>query len=661
MRSIAILFPTRLKVIDHDFEERTKYREWLIDSGFRSHFPEKAAQDHATSPFCWFTKTEAKELASLKPDDIESYLGGHDASIEWCRNFMSPRDGVDNNENGSAMSIDGDGSMMMVDDGHSADHEYDYDLVVIGGGSGGMAASKEAASLGAKVACLDYVKPSPFGTSWGLGGTCVNVGCIPKKLFHFGSQLNEAIKLDAPSYGLQIGKNAAENNGGGGLDDEILPPVTFPRWGVARENVQNWIRSLNFKYRVRLREKEVTYLNKLATFVDPHTVEVVDKKGRKGTITSSRFLVATGGRPTALDCEGGELAISSDDIFSLEKDPGKTLCVGASYISLECAGFLHGLGFDTTVAVRSILLRGFDRQCSEKIGQYMEDSGIKFRYKVTPTKLEKTESGQIKVNFSDGSEDVFDTVLVAIGRMADTSKLGVDKVGVDVNPKNGRILGKFEQTKCPNIYAIGDVLDGTPELTPVAIQAGLLLAQRLFGRSKEQMDYVNICTTVFTPIEYACVGISEDDAIEKYGQNGIEVYHREFLPLEWSMTMSRSHHSAFAKVIVDKTPRQNVLGIHYVGPNAGEVMQGYGVAMKQGLSFKTLSDTVGIHPTNAEEIVSLTITKSSGEDAAGKCHIINWGDRISFSFPFFLTLCSNYFSWRLLRLSPSRKRFRRHC
>ena len=161
---------------------------------------------------------------------------------------------------------------------------------------------------------------------------------------------------------------------------------------------------------------------------------------------------------------------------------------------------------------------------------------------------------------------------------------------------------------------------GTPELTPVAIQAGILLAKRLFGKANEPMDYVNVCTTVFTPIEYSCVGISEDDAKAKYGEDNIEVYHREFLPLEWALSSGRSHHNSFAKVVVDKTPAENVLGIHYVGPNAGEVMQGYGTAMKCGLTFKKLTDTVGIHPTSAEEIVTLQITKRSGEDAAaGGC------------------------------------------
>jgi pyruvate/2-oxoglutarate dehydrogenase complex dihydrolipoamide dehydrogenase (E3) component len=163
-------------------------------------------------------------------------------------------------------------------------------------------------------------------------------------------------------------------------------------------------------------------------------------------------------------------------------------------------------------------------------------------------------------------------------------------------------------------------LQGSPELTPVAIQAGIYLARRLFGGMKEPMDYEKICTTVFTPIEYSCVGISEDEAIERFGEANIEVYLREFLPLEWSLSPSRSHSNGFAKVVVDKTPAENVLGIHYLGPNAGEVMQGYGVAMKQGLTFKQLTETVGIHPTSAEELVTLSVTRSSGKDAAaGGC------------------------------------------
>jgi len=584
--------------VQHEFDSRSEYRSWLVEGdGFRSKFSNNRAHGHTASPFVWFSNE-----ATTEPDvsDICDYLGGHDDTLSWCRDFCAPTD----NE-GSALSA------KMLDDGFVKDHSFDYDLVVIGGGSGGMAAAKEATNLGAKVALLDFVKPSTQGTSWGLGGTCVNVGCIPKKLMHMGSLIREGFHMDAPSFGITVGEQTG--------DDETKEPVTQHNWEVMRENVQNYIKGLNFKYRVRLREKSVTYLNKLAKFTDQNTIECTDKKGRVTKVTASRFLVAVGGRPSTLDCEGGELAVSSDDIFSLEKSPGKTLCVGASYISLECAGFLAGTGLDVTVAVRSILLRGFDRECADLIGDYMEDHGVKFKKEVLPKKLEKVNGDRIQVTFTDDSVDVFDTVLVAIGRYADTDKLGLDNVGVDVVQKNKKIPAKFEQTSCPNIYCVGDVMENCPELTPVAIKAGQFLARRLFGDSKEPMDYNSICTTVFTPIEYACVGLSEEDAAERFGAENIEVYHSSFMPLEWSLSEGRSMHNAFTKVIVDK-PEENVLGIHFVGPNAGEAMQGYGTAMKQGLTFKTLSDTVGIHPTSAEEIVTLVVTKSSGGDAsAGGC------------------------------------------
>ncbi len=428
---------------------------------------------------------------------------------------------------------------------------------------------------------------------------------------HNAAIIKETIDADSAAFGLQSLVAGAAGDAASNAQHA---------WETMRENVQNHIRSLNFKYRVNLRENSVTYLNKLGKFKDTHTLEVTDKKGVTSEITAARFLVAVGGRPTALDCEGGELAISSDDVFALEKSPGKTLCVGASYISLECAGFLAGLGYDTTVAVRSILLRGFDRECADKIGEYMEDHGVKFRSKVVPKKLEKIDGDRIQVTFSDDSQDVYDTVLVAIGRSADTEKLGLENVGIKVNERNGKIPTTHEQTTTPNIYAIGDVMEGCPELTPVAIQAGLSLSRRLFGGSKEPMDYKNICTTVFTPLEYGTVGYSEDEAIEAFGKENIEVYHKEFIPLEWSLSESRSHHQGFTKVIVDKNNNQKVLGIHFLGPVAGEVMQGYGTAMKKGITFKDLEETVGIHPTSAEEIVTLSVTKSSGADAAaGGC------------------------------------------
>jgi len=489
-------------------------------------------------------------------------------------------------------------------------HNFDYDIIVIGGGSGGLAASKEAAKLGKKVAVCDFVKPSPAGSTWGLGGTCVNVGCIPKKLMHQAALLGEAVK-DATSFGWEVEQEKLSHN-----------------WGKMVEEVQNHIGSLNWGYRVALREKSVDYLNEYAVFQDANTIKTTNKKGKEKIVTAKDFILATGGRPRYPDIPGAEFGISSDDIFSLPYNPGKVLCVGASYISLECAGFLHKLGLDTTVMVRSILLRGFDQQMAGKVGEYMENMGVNFIRECVPEKLEKIEEGspgKIKVTgkYKDGTEftDVFNTVIFAIGRDACTKSIGLDTVGVALNPKSGKVLhDEREATNVPNIFAIGDVLEDKPELTPVAIQAGKLLARRLCGVSKELTDYVNICTTVFTPLEYGCCGLSEEDAIQQYGEDGIEVYHTSFWPLEWTVA-HRPDNACYCKLIcIKKTeanPSEKVVGFHYLGPNAGEVTQGFGIALKMGATKADFDGLIGIHPTTAETFTTLSITKSSGEDASG--------------------------------------------
>ena len=606
--SLSILFPNKLQVVEHEFTSREEYREWLINSdngGFRDKVTNKVgnlrANTFTSSPFCWLANTSD----SNNVEDITDFIGGCDDTLDWCRNFAQP-------PSSSTSTNKEEEIANMVPDGHTPSHSYDYDLLILGGGSGGLAASKEAARLGARVAVLDYVKPSPAGSKWGLGGTCVNVGCIPKKLMHNAALLSEGYVKDQPHYGIGVTSEMEEQWMGMSQDNDHSSPQS---WETLKNNVQNHIRGLNFKYRVDLREKEVTYLNQLGSFINEHTVETIDKKGAKGSITFSRCLIAVGGRPTPISCEGGELAVSSDDIFSLDTDPGKVLCVGASYISLECAGFLRGIGKDVTVAVRSILLRGFDRECADLIGGHMKSEGVKFREGVVPTKLEKVDGGKIKVTFSNGESDEYDTVLGAIGRSGDTGKLGLDKVGIQVNPKNSKIAAKYEQTSTPNIYVIGDVMDGCPELTPVAIHAGKALARRLFGGSTLPMDYRNICTTVFTPLEYGTVGYSEDDAIAEFGKENLDIYHKYFVPLEWSISPSRGEHQGFCKAIVDKHTGK-VLGLHYLGPNAGEVMQGFGTAMKLGCTFEDIIETVGIHPTTAEEFTTLSITKESGEDAA---------------------------------------------
>jgi thioredoxin reductase (NADPH) len=438
---------------------------------------------------------------------------------------------------------------------------------------------------------------------------------------HQSSILGELVTSDAAKFGWVAGGAGAAADGGG----KAAPLAATHNWEIMVDQVQRYIKSLNFQYRVALRDADVKYINGLGEFSGPHSVKVTEFKGKaktpkEKTLTAARFLVATGGRPTALSCPGAEFAITSDDIFSLKTSPRKTCFVGAGYVSLECAGFLTALGCDTTVLVRSILLRGFDRECCEKIEGFMAKSGTKILKGVTPAGIEKQADGRLKVTLSDGSADVYDTVVAAVGRTADTAGLNLGAVGVEASPRNAKLDTVHEQTHVPHVYAIGDVLQGKPELTPVAIQAGVLLARRLFDGKTVTMEYSKVATAVFTPLEYGAVGLSEDEAMEKYGGTcGVEVYHQTFVPLEWSLSMEHrgtDSHPAFIKVVCNKNDCNRVLGMHYLGPNAGEVIQGYAVGLKKNICFCDLMDTVGIHPTTSEWFTTVNVTKSSGASVA---------------------------------------------
>lgn len=482
-------------------------------------------------------------------------------------------------------------------------------MVVIGGGSGGLACSKQAAKYGAKVAVLDYVSPTPIGTTWGLGGTCVNVGCIPKKLMHQAAILGESLHDSVP-----YGWNTTDS-------------ITHD-WERMRENIQSHIGSLNWNYRVQLRDKKVTYINGYGKFIDPHRLEVTMKNGKKNEITANKVVVAVGGRPKYPEISGAkEYCITSDDLFSLPYNPGKTLCVGASYVSLECAGFLHGIGNDVTVMVRSILLRGFDQQMANIIGQHMEEKGIKFIRDAVPveiTQIKPGQPGELLVRYQVGKdeykEEVYNTVLLAVGREPCTNQLGLENTSVKLS-KVKKILTNFEQSNVENIYAVGDVIDESTahgrllELTPIAIQSGQLLADRLFGNSDVKMDYNAVPTTVFTPIEYGSIGYSEEEAIEKFGKDNIEVYHQNFWPLEWTLP-KKSEKICYVKLICNKLDKERVIGFHVTGPNAGEITQGYAVAIKLRATKKDFDMTVGIHPTCSETFTTLNVTKSSGKDAS---------------------------------------------
>uniref|UniRef100_A0A8C9H1L3 Thioredoxin reductase 3 n=1 Tax=Piliocolobus tephrosceles TaxID=591936 RepID=A0A8C9H1L3_9PRIM len=271
------------------------------------------------------------------------------------------------------------------------DSAYDYDLIIVGGGSGGLSCAKEAAILGRKVMVLDFVVPSPQGTSWGLGGTCVNVGCIPKKLMHQAALLGQAL-CDSRKFGWEYDQQVKHN------------------WETLTKAIQNHISSLNWGYRLSLREKAVAYVNSYGEFVEHHKIKATNKKGQETYYTAAQFVIATGERPRYLGIQGDkEYCITSDDLFSLPYCPGKTLVVGASYVALECAGFLAGFGLDVTVMVRSILLRGFDQEMAEKVGSYMEQHGVKFLRKFIPIQqLEKGSPGKLKVlaKSTEGTETI---------------------------------------------------------------------------------------------------------------------------------------------------------------------------------------------------------------------------------------------------------------
>ncbi|CAB3369746.1 Hypothetical predicted protein [Cloeon dipterum] len=485
--------------------------------------------------------------------------------------------------------------------------EYDYDLAIIGGGSGGIAASKEAAALGKKVVVFDFVKPTPIGTTWGLGGTCVNVGCIPKKLMHKAALFGEDFH-DAPYFGWQ------------------LPEQVNHNWNKMVEEIQMYLKSLNFGYRTVLREKGVTYVNSYATFKEPNRLQAVDKKGKVTEVTARNFIVAVGGRPRYPEIPGAkEHCITSDDLFSLPYCPGKTLLVGASYIALECAGFLHGVGLDVSVMVRSIFLRGFDQQMANLIGDHMESRGIKFVRGCVPTSVEKIEEGapgllKVTGKMDDGTEYVenFNTVIFAIGRDACTQSLNLEAMGVKLNASNGKIIAdEGEKSTSGHIHAIGDVLDGKLELTPVAIQAGKLLVRRLYTTSEALTDYANVPTTVFTPLEYGCVGLSEEDALAKYGAENIEVYHTHFQPLEYALS-KRDQFKSYGKLVCVKNENYRVVGFHVLGPNAGEITQGYALGIKLGATKADFANLIGIHPTCAENFTTMDVSKSSGISVASK-------------------------------------------
>jgi len=387
-------------------------------------------------------------------------------------------------------------------------------------------------------------------------------------------------------------------------------------WGKMITNVNNHVRGLNWGYKVALMEKEIIYYNKLASFVGPNKLKLVDAQGTEEFVTAKHIIIAVGGRPNELTTPGfREHSITSDDLFWKKTNPGKTLVIGAGFIAMECGGFIKSMGNEVTVLVRSVPLKEFDQDMIKRVVLAMENMGIKFvtGYDSSKGSIVKDEkTGKLTVTYLANKVEVveeYDTVLVAIGRGADCKLLGLDEAGIKYNSRNKVITDAANKTNVDGVWAIGDVCENNPELTPVAIKEGQLLADRLFNKSEKLFNYDMIPCTIFTPLEYSKTGMNEEQAVAKYGESDIEVYHTAFKPLEWNFLKSRQNSICYIKAVCLMKEDMRIVGLHYVGPNAGEVMGGYAVGMLKGMTIHDLQETVGIHPTCSEEIVDLKITK----------------------------------------------------
>ncbi|XGW15371.1 hypothetical protein V3C99_001116 [Haemonchus contortus] len=477
----------------------------------------------------------------------------------------------------------------------------DYDLVVIGGGSGGLSCSKAAREYGARVALVDGVVPSPHGTTWGIGGTCANVGCIPKKLMHHAGIVGKEVQ-HASMYGWQ---NVVKGQ---------------HSWQTLIKVVNDRIKANNWIYRVQLNEKGIKLYTAFACFIDNHTIKTVstDKKKTEHILHAKKVVIATGLRPRYPDVPGSEYGITSDDLFSLSKSPGKTLVVGASYVALECAGLLAGVGFPVDLLIRSKPLKSFDQDCVKLVMANLQEQGVNVIYAKEVASVQ-LDGDKKKVSFKGSAaahssvDETYDTIVWAIGRDPQHGDLNLAGAGVKIDGSSGKIIvGKDDQTSAEDVYAIGDVVQGRPELTPTAIRAGQLLARRMFTGASQIMNYDNVPTTVFTPLELGTVGLTEEEAIQKFGSENIEVFHSHFTPFEYVIPQDPSSAHCYAKVICLRNPPGKILGMHIVSPNAAEIIQGYAVAFNAGITFEQLTDTIAIHPCSSEEFIKLQITKRSG-------------------------------------------------
>jgi glutathione reductase (NADPH) len=444
---------------------------------------------------------------------------------------------------------------------------YEYDLFVIGAGSGGVRASRIAAGLGAKVAVAEELY---------LGGTCVNVGCVPKKLFVYGSHFSEEFEA-AVGFGWQLAKPSFD-------------------WATLRDNKTKEIERLNGVYQRLLTNANVNIINGRASIIDPHTVQVDDKH-----YTAERILIAVGGWPQLPAIPGKEYVMSSNDVFYMNSFPKRTLILGGGYIAVEFAGIFNGLGSETHLLYRGeLFLRGFDRDIREFTAEEMAKKGINLHFNTNITAIEKQADGSLLASLTDGTQLEVDAVMAATGRIPKTANIGLENTRVELSDKGSIRVNDDFQTAEPSIYAVGDVIDRM-QLTPVALAEGMALARNLFGKqSNHKVDYAFIPTAVFCQPNIGTVGYSEEEAKNKF--SSIAVYKADFKHMKH--TLSGLNERTLMKLLVDRKT-DKVIGCHMVGSDAGEIIQGLAVAIKAGATKADFDNTIGIHPTAAEEFVTM--------------------------------------------------------
>ena len=446
--------------------------------------------------------------------------------------------------------------------------KYDFDLFVIGAGSGGVRSARLAAQLGKKVGVAEESKP---------GGTCVVRGCVPKKYLVYGAEFGGAIK-SAQKYGWSVGD------------------VSFD-WGSLRDSIQTEVNRLSGIYSNILEKNGATLFSERAEFVDEHTVRLTTS-GKE--VTAKTILIAVGGRPWMPEIKGAEHAIMSDDAFLLDKLPESILIIGGGYIACEFAGIFAGMGVKTVQAYRGdALLRGFDADVREMAGVHQKLIGVDTRFGLSPTEIKQTKGGYI-VSFDDGTKIGTDLVFMATGRKAHTVGLGLENAGVETDKNGAVIVDEFSQSSTKNIYAVGDVTDRV-NLTPVAIREGAAFIDTVYNDSPTAYDHTDIASAVFTRPPIGVVGLNEEEARAAHG-NKITVYTTSFRPMK--NALAEKEERCFMKLIT-QGPKERVIGIHIVGDDSPEIIQALGICVKAGLTKADFDRTCAVHPTLAEEIVTL--------------------------------------------------------